>query len=219
MSSLALMRLLESAPLRYDAGMRLITLNRVTPLRAALAAAAVPRPGTRVLEIGCGTGALTAEMVARGAHVTAVDQNPAMLEQARARLADAPAGVVTWREHTAAEIDALPAESFDAVAASFCLSEMSGSERAFVLRHAARILRPGGVLAVGDEVRPARAWERTLRAVVAAPQHALAWLIVGATSRPIADLRGEVAAAGLAVRRERRWLAGTLALLVAERLR
>jgi demethylmenaquinone methyltransferase/2-methoxy-6-polyprenyl-1,4-benzoquinol methylase len=55
MSSLALMRLLESAPARYDAGMRVLTLHRVEQIRDALAAAA-PSPGTRVLEIGCGTG-------------------------------------------------------------------------------------------------------------------------------------------------------------------
>ncbi len=44
MSSLALMRLLESTPERYDAGMRLITLGRVSDLHDAVAAAATPVP-------------------------------------------------------------------------------------------------------------------------------------------------------------------------------
>ncbi len=85
MSSLALMRFLESAPQRYDAGMRLLTLGRVSKLQGALTSAL--RPGAkRVLEIGCGTGALTERLVTRGVEVLALDQNPAMLEQARARL-------------------------------------------------------------------------------------------------------------------------------------
>ena len=42
MSSLALMRLLESAPARYDAGMRALTLGRVEELRDAVAQVAAP---------------------------------------------------------------------------------------------------------------------------------------------------------------------------------
>jgi ubiquinone/menaquinone biosynthesis C-methylase UbiE len=51
------MRWLESAPERYDAGMRWITLGRAARVQAAVAEAATPTPGLAVLEIGCGTGA------------------------------------------------------------------------------------------------------------------------------------------------------------------
>ncbi len=218
MSSLALMRWLESSPRRYDAGMRLLTLGRVTLLHARLAEAAAS-PGRNVLEIGCGTGALTRRLVERGATVTALDQNPEMVEQARARLADAPPGALSWIERTASEIDALPEAGFDAIVASLCLSEMSGSERGFVLRAALQRLRPGGVLAAGDEVRPRRLWQRVLHACLRAPQVALAWLVVGSTSHPIPDLASEVRAAGFELRAETRWLSGRLAAVVAERPR
>ncbi len=148
--------------------------------------------------------------------VLALDQNPAMLEQARARLGPDPSARVTWLERTASEIDAQPEAAFDAVLASLCLSEMSAGERAFVLRAAARCLRPDGVLAVGDEVTPLRFWQRALFALLRAPQLALAWLIVGASSRPITDLPAELRAAGFQVREERRWLLGTLAVVVSE---
>ena len=46
MSTLALMRWLEAAPQRYDAGMRVLTLGRVTRLHAAVVAASVAKPGT-----------------------------------------------------------------------------------------------------------------------------------------------------------------------------
>lgn len=215
MSSLALMRWLESAPERYDAGMRMLTLGRVTPLRDALAHAAAPEPGRRVLEIGCGTGAVTRLLVERGARVTALDQNPAMLEQARQRLSGSPPDSVQWIERTAAEIDAMPEHAFDAVVASLSLSEMSQGERSFVLRHASQRLRPGGQLLVADEVRPRSAWHRALHALLRAPQALLGWLLAGSISRPIPDLAGELRAAGLDVVHETRWLLGGLALVVS----
>jgi ubiquinone/menaquinone biosynthesis C-methylase UbiE len=211
------MRFLESAPGRYDAGMRALTLGRVDRLHEAVAEAAAPKPGVEVLEIGCGTGAVTARLVARGARVVAVDQNPEMLEQARARLSDAPPGAVEWLERTASEIDALPEAGFDAVVASFCLSEMSPGERAFVLRQAFRRLRPGGILAVADEVLPRATAQRLLHRLLRLPQAALGWLLVGSTSHPVGDLAAEVREAGFAVRSEARWLQGGLAAIVAER--
>jgi ubiquinone/menaquinone biosynthesis C-methylase UbiE len=217
MSSLALMRLLESAPARYDAGMRMLTLGRVAQVREALAQAAVSSPGARVLEIGCGTGAVTEKLVARGARVTAVDQNPAMLERARARLAGAPAEAITFIERTASEIDAFAPASFEAVVASLSLSEMSRQERRFVLKHAGRVLRPAGVIAIADEVRPRAFAKRVLQAIIRGPQAALGWLILGSVSRPIADLAAEVAAAGFILRTEQRWLFETLAVVIGER--
>lgn len=215
MSSLALMRWLEATPDRYDAGMRAITLGRVTRLHDAVARTAAPEPGCEVLEIGCGTGAVTARMLARGARVTALDQSPEMLERARQRIADGAEGRVQWIERTAAEIDALPPAAFDRVVLCLSLSEMSATERRYVLAHARDRLRPGGRLVAADEVvapGPAGVLQRLLRA----PQWLLGWLLSGSVSRPIADLRGELETAGLVVGHEERWLFGTLALFVAE---
>ena len=217
MSTLALMRLLESAPARYDVGVRALTLGKVDQIRYSLAEAAVQSHGARVLEIGCGTGALTEKLIARGAHVTAVDQNPEMVERARARLADSSPDAVTFVERTASEIDSFPERSFDAVVGSLSLSEMSERERAFVLNCAQRVLRPGGVIAIADEVRPRGFINSALQAVVRGPQAVLAWLMVGSISRPIPDLAAELAAAGFVIHSERRWLLETLAMVVAER--
>jgi ubiquinone/menaquinone biosynthesis C-methylase UbiE len=219
MSSLALMRFLESAPERYDAGMRVLTLGRVSRLHDAVARAAARAPGARVLEIGCGTGAVTARLVARGAAVTALDQSPEMMEQARRRLADAPAGAVMWIERTASEIDALPEGAFDAVVVSLALSEMSSAERRFVLRQAVRRLRPDGTLVAADEVQPRSPWQRMVYTVLRGPQALLGWLLTGSVSRPIPDLARELRDAGLAVRDEQRWLLGSLAAVTAERAR
>ncbi len=42
-----------------------------------------PRPGERVLDLGCGTGALTAEIAERGAEILGVDRSEEMISQAR----------------------------------------------------------------------------------------------------------------------------------------
>jgi demethylmenaquinone methyltransferase/2-methoxy-6-polyprenyl-1,4-benzoquinol methylase len=197
--------------------MRVITLGCVTALHEAVAEEAAPEPGRELLEIGCGTGAVTRRLLARGARVLALDQSPEMLEQARRRIATAgDAGArVRWLERTASEIDALPRAGFDGVVLSLCLSEMTRSERGFVLARARERLRPGGRLVAADEVR-ARGWKRALQVLGRVPQALLGWLLAGATSRPLADLGAEIAEAGFVVRRQRRWLADTLALVVAE---
>ncbi len=48
-----------------------------------------PKPGQRILDIGCGDGALTERLVAAGAQVVAVDGGPDMVAAARARGLDA----------------------------------------------------------------------------------------------------------------------------------
>jgi len=42
-----------------------------------------PKPGERILDLGCGTGALTAEIATRGAEVMGVDRSEEMIGQAR----------------------------------------------------------------------------------------------------------------------------------------
>ena len=214
MSSLALMRWLEGRPERYDAGMRALTCGRIERLHAAVAEAAVRNTGDHVLEIGCGTGTVTALLRARGARVTAIDQAPEMLEQARLRLADDEATV--WIEQTAAEIDRLPPSRFDAVVLCLCLSDMSPGERAFVLREAVLRLAPAGRVVAADEVR-ANGWRGWLQRLWRIPQAALGWLLVGSLSRPIRDLAGELQAAGLPPSDTTTWLLGTLEIVVGER--
>lgn len=213
MSSLVLMRILESTPARYDGGMRILTLGAWERRHRRLAEAAVPGSDARVLELGCGTGGLTAELVERGARVTALDQDPAMLDRARARLADRAEFV----ECTASEIDRFGETCFDAVAASLVLSEMSASERSYVLRAAAATLRPGGVLAIADEVVPARGWQRVLHWSARLPLALLTWVITGSLSRPIPDLAEEIRAAGLTLVSDQRSALGSYAQIVAER--
>jgi ubiquinone/menaquinone biosynthesis C-methylase UbiE len=99
--------------------------------------------GLRVLDVACGTGALTREVATRvgsdGA-ATGVDINPGMLEVAQ-RVAPS----IEWRQ---GEAEALPFEdnSFDAVVSQFGL--MFFRDRKQALTEMVRVLRPAGRVAV-----------------------------------------------------------------------
>ena len=54
--------------------------------QAAAGWALEPAPGPRVLDLGAGTGKLTATLVALGAEVIAVEPDPAMLTELRRAL-------------------------------------------------------------------------------------------------------------------------------------
>ncbi len=100
-------------------------------------------PGQRVLDVACGTGALTADVCERvgptGA-VVGLDANPQMLEVARGKGLN-----VDWRDGSA---EALPFDdgSFDTVVSQFGL--MFFTDRCTALREMRRVLRPGSRLAV-----------------------------------------------------------------------
>ncbi len=94
-------------------------------------------PGPRVLDLGAGTGKLTAALVALGAEVVAVEPDPAMLGQLRRELPDVRA--LTG----CAEAIPLPDASVDAVVAGNALHWF---DMAVAGPEIARVLAPGGVL-------------------------------------------------------------------------
>jgi SAM-dependent methyltransferase len=118
--------------------------DEVLPFFASMAAqvaAAVPfAPGTRVLDLGAGTGVLTAQALARGSLVTAVDAAPAMV--ARLRREHPRAAAMVMDAHQLAFADA----SFDLVTACFVMHLLDDPGAA--AREARRVLAPGGLLAL-----------------------------------------------------------------------
>jgi len=217
MSTYVYMRILESAPHRYDLGIRLLSFGRVAAMYDAVAAAAVGSEANPcILELGCGTGNLTARLLARGATVTAIDQDPEMLAVAHEKLAGESR--LTLQEMAAVEIaDRFPADGFDAVAGTLVLSEMGEDEQAYVLAAARRVLRPGGRLVVADEIPPETRWGRIAYAVTRWPAAALTWLLTQTSTRAVRDLPGGVRAAGFDVREARRLGALGPGLIVAVR--
>src|ERR1700729_1775310 len=63
----------------------------VSDLGAGVLELLAPRTGERILDVGCGDGALTEKIGARGAHVVGVDLSESMVAAARGRGIDARA--------------------------------------------------------------------------------------------------------------------------------
>lgn len=113
-------------------------------LRALLSGLGLP-DGADVLDWGAGTGALVpiiADLIGPHGSIVAVDNSPAMLEQAMARV---PVQDVRFVVADAAQTG-LAAASFDAV---LCIRAFPHfPDKGAALREAARLLRPDGLLAI-----------------------------------------------------------------------
>lgn len=130
------------------------------PLFEAVLTAARVSVGTRLLEIGCGTGRTLRLAVDRGATATGVDISAAMLAVAAARLPEA--------DLRRADLQHLPfgPGEFDAVTAINAF-QFAEDPRA-AIAEAARVLAPGGRLAVGMFAEPERAQSTAIHLAMSA---------------------------------------------------
>ena len=125
----------------------------------ALLDAAGVGPGTKLLDLCCGTGLVAGAAAARGAIVSGLDFSPAMLEVARAMH---PASHFADGD---AEAMPFPNGTFDAVVSNFGVHHVPRPERA--LAEVRRALRPGGRVAFATWAAPADniAWQLLLDAI------------------------------------------------------
>jgi demethylmenaquinone methyltransferase/2-methoxy-6-polyprenyl-1,4-benzoquinol methylase len=111
----------------------------------------LPRDGGHVLDVATGTGLVAAALLARGFRVTGLDQSPEMLARARTRFGDAV-------ELVEAPADALPFANatFDHLTFTYLLRYVDDPSRTLV--ELARVVRPGGVVAMLEFGRPGGIW-------------------------------------------------------------
>ncbi len=168
MSTYILMKILESTPSRYDKGLRILTLGRLD--QAYYDLVSYIEENQRVLDLGCGTGALTLRAAKKGAKVKGIDVNSQMLEIARRRATEANlAQNIAFCEMGVGELGEEKSESYDVVTSTLCFSELTEDELVFTLKAVKRILKPNGVLLVIDEVRPSSLPKRMLNWLVRFP--------------------------------------------------
>jgi ubiquinone/menaquinone biosynthesis C-methylase UbiE len=214
MSTFVLMRILESAPHRYELGIKLLTLGSLEPAYDRLASHI--KEGQHVLDIGCGTGALSLRAARRGARVLGIDVNPELLAVAKKHLEEEGLTQrVELREMGVAEIDSLAAESFGVVMSGLCFSELSEEESAFALCEIRRILEPGGLLVIADEIRPSNLWSRAIHGLLRALLVALTYLITGKTTRALDSFPEHVSDTGFSIESLRTSGMGSFMELVA----
>lgn len=117
----------------------------------------VPRPAARVVEIGCATGALTRELARRfraDSHLTALDESPAFVAEARAKIEpeSAPHARVAFVAQPGIPLRLpIAAAAADQVVSN--LTVASCADPAAAVQEAARLLTAGGRIAISAPLR------------------------------------------------------------------
>lgn len=198
MSSSVFMKVLESAPHRYDRGVLMITRGRIKEVYLKIAEM-VAGPGKRVLDIGCGTGNVSLACAERGANVVGIDINAEMLEVAR-RKAKA-AGLedrVELLELGVAEMADRIEGRFDAATACLTFSELTPDEQVYALSAVHEFLEPGGVVVIADESLPEHALGRLVHRLSRLPAAASAYVVTQTTTHPLEGMAVLLQNAGFA---------------------
>jgi SAM-dependent methyltransferase len=110
------------------------------PAHEAILHATETGPGTRLLDVGCGSGELCAMAAARGASVAGIDAAEGMVAIARRRLPDADLRVGAMEQ--------LPWEDDSFNVATAVNALQFAADFVDALREVARVVRPGGVVAI-----------------------------------------------------------------------
>jgi SAM-dependent methyltransferase len=105
-----------------------------------------PGPGDDMLDLACGTGAMAELAAQRGARVVGVDLAPALIETAKER-ASQQGLEIDYRVGDAENLD-FPDASFDKVSSTCGI--MFTPDHEAVARQLARIVRPGGLIALAS---------------------------------------------------------------------
>lgn len=151
----------------YDRYARLLSFGQDGRWRSFLVSQVEAGPSETVLDVACGTGAVAVELARRhGCEVVGIDQSPEMLAEGRRRIVAAGlANRIRLEEGRAEELPFADA-SFDALTFTYLLRYVD--HPAAVLAELARVVRPGGTIAMLEfhmpEGRAARvAWEAYVR--------------------------------------------------------
>src|SRR5258707_6087976 len=106
-----------------------------------------PRPGLRLLDLACGTGALTERAAGAGADATGIDLAPVLIETARSHAA--AAGLeIDYRVGDCENLSDVEDGSFDAVS-STC-GVMFAPDHEATARELGRVTAPGGKIALAN---------------------------------------------------------------------
>ncbi len=136
----------------YDRTAALLSFGQDPRWRRFLVSRVEAGPGSTVLDVATGTGAVARELLAqKGCTVVGLDQSPEMLGEARRRL---PADVKLVEAR--AEQLPFPDAAFDALTFTYLLRYVD--DPGVVLRELARVVRPGGTVAGLEFAVPRGIW-------------------------------------------------------------
>ena len=100
-----------------------------------------------ILDLGFGTGALTAQLYDRGAEVWGQDFSPRMLELAQQRMPEARLFCGDFGRGLASP---LLSQRYDAIVSTYALHHLTDEEKVPLLKALQGLLKPGGKVLIGD---------------------------------------------------------------------
>jgi demethylmenaquinone methyltransferase/2-methoxy-6-polyprenyl-1,4-benzoquinol methylase len=208
---------------RYDLMNQLMTLGRDRAWRRTTVQAVAPRVTGRALDVGCGTGDLTADLIEAGVGLAVgLDPVTEMIEAAAAKVAEG-----RWVEGDALQLP-FGDGVFDCVVSAFVMRNLADLPAA--LAEQRRVLQQGGRIGI-LELTPMRIpvlgqlfWlyfhlvVPLVGGLVTGDRSAYSYLPASVDRFPSAEqLAGLMVGAGFKVVRYRRFMFGTVALHVAQR--
>lgn len=218
MVSYVFMKILESSPQRYDAGINLLSCGHINKIHQDIVDNYITA-GDEVLEIGCGTGTLAILCAEKGASVVGFDISYQMLAIARRKASERNlTDKIQLREMAATEMDnSFGDGTFDKIVGTLVFSEFYPDEQKYVLREAYRILRPGGLLIIADEVRSNSPWRRVLHLSVRLPLMVIAYILMQASTRALKGIEDALTSTGFEIIYQKRSLLDSFGLYVARK--
>jgi len=149
----------------YDRYARLLSFGQDPRWRSFLVSR-IPASATRVLDVASGTAAVAIELARRtpAREVVGVDQSTEMLDAGRARIT--AAGLDARIELREGRAESLPFDDaeFDALTFTYLLRYVD--DPAATMRELARVVRPGGTVAMLEFAVPRGAWRPLWEAYV-----------------------------------------------------
>lgn len=131
------------------------TLHALNPVRLAFVVERTALAGQRVLDVGCGGGLLAEALARHGAHVSAIDMAPAMIEVARLHACESHAAV-EYELSSPEQYAARAPQPFDVITCMELIEHVP--DPAALLAALAALLRPGGSLFISTVNRNLRSF-------------------------------------------------------------
>jgi len=218
MASYVFMKILESAPQRYDVGTNLISLGQSRRIQRKIIEDYVHK-SNQILEIGCGTGTLAISCAKKGASVVAFDKSSQMLAIAKRKVQEQNLiEKIQFEEMGAIEMEkAFNDNTFDRIVSTLVFSELYADEQKFVLNQAYRILRPNGLIIIGDEVKPRSLWKRIVHSSIRIPLALITYIFTQTSTKALEDIKCSMMNAGFKNIREQRSFIDSFALFVGQK--
>jgi len=213
------MKVLESAPERYDAGINILTLGRLRRVKQDIANEFIAKD-SQVLELGCGTGSLAILCTKKGANLTGIDLSPKMLAIAQRKINEAGLTKnIKLLRMSAMDMDtSFDAGSFDVVTSTLVFSELSEEEIRYVLKQCHRVLKANGSLLIADEIRPQSLFGKFLQFLVRLPFAIIAYILTQTTTQAVTGLDEDLRQAGFSITKVKSYLLGTMKLFQARKV-